>query len=71
MKRAGHVHVDRTDEKQWRASIARAAERVARGECVLVSPEGTPFGGAQLIHRVEDGYCAASDHRKDGCAIGF
>jgi gamma-glutamyltranspeptidase/glutathione hydrolase len=29
------------------------------------------FGGAQLIHRLEDGYCAASDHRKDGCAIGF
>jgi gamma-glutamyltranspeptidase/glutathione hydrolase len=29
------------------------------------------FGGAQLIHRVDDGYCAGSDHRKDGCAIGF
>jgi gamma-glutamyltranspeptidase/glutathione hydrolase len=29
------------------------------------------FGGAQLIHRYDDGYCAASDHRKDGCAIGF
>ena len=29
------------------------------------------FGGAQLIHRFEDGYCAGSDHRKDGCAIGF
>ena len=29
------------------------------------------FGGAQLIHRLEDGYCAGSDHRKDGCAIGF
>ena len=29
------------------------------------------FGGAQLIHRLDDGYCAGSDHRKDGCAIGF
>jgi gamma-glutamyltranspeptidase/glutathione hydrolase len=29
------------------------------------------FGGAQLIHRYDDGYAAASDHRKDGCAIGF
>ena len=29
------------------------------------------FGGAQLIHRLDDGYCAASDHRKDGGAIGF
>jgi len=45
-------------------------ELAARGHR-FVGPEGTPFGGAQLIHRVEDGYCAASDHRKDGCAIGF
>jgi len=29
------------------------------------------FGGAQLIHKLDDGYCAATDHRKDGCAIGF
>ena len=29
------------------------------------------FGGAQLIYRLADGYCGASDHRKDGCAIGF
>jgi gamma-glutamyltranspeptidase / glutathione hydrolase len=29
------------------------------------------FGGAQLIHRLEDGYCAGSDHRKDGQAVGF
>jgi gamma-glutamyltranspeptidase/glutathione hydrolase len=39
----------------------------------IVSSEVTTFGfgGAQLIHRLEDGYCGASDHRKDGCAIGF
>jgi gamma-glutamyltranspeptidase/glutathione hydrolase len=29
------------------------------------------FGGAQLIHRLDDGYLGASDHRKDGGAIGF
>ena len=29
------------------------------------------FGGAQLAWRLDDGYCAASDHRKDGHAIGF
>ncbi|MCH7903105.1 MAG: gamma-glutamyltransferase family protein [Armatimonadetes bacterium] len=29
------------------------------------------FGGGQYILKLEDGYCAASDHRKDGCALGF
>ena len=29
------------------------------------------FGGAQLIHRLEDGYLAGSDSRKDGGAVGF
>ncbi|MDH3376563.1 MAG: gamma-glutamyltransferase family protein [Gammaproteobacteria bacterium] len=29
------------------------------------------FGGAQLIHRLDDGYCAGSDSRKDGQAVGY
>jgi len=47
-------------------------ELVKRGHKIV--PPEVPmfgFGGAQLIHRHEDGYLAASDHRKDGCAIGF
>jgi gamma-glutamyltranspeptidase/glutathione hydrolase len=38
-------------------------------ELKLADPES--FGGAQLIYRIEDGYVAGSDHRKDGCAVGF
>ena len=36
-------------------------------------PDAPPFlfGGAQLIMKTELGFCAASDHRKDGQAIGF
>jgi gamma-glutamyltranspeptidase/glutathione hydrolase len=39
----------------------------------IVSPEAAMFGfgGAQLIWRLSDGYCAASDHRKDGHAVGY
>jgi gamma-glutamyltranspeptidase/glutathione hydrolase len=36
------------------------------------APEASfSFGGAQLIYRLEGGYLAASDHRKDGQAVGF
>ena len=34
-------------------------------------PRDPMFGGAQLIHRLEDGYCAASEPRKEGQAVGF
>jgi len=39
----------------------------------LESPDSAfGFGGAQLIHRLEDGgYAGGSDPRKDGCAVGF
>jgi gamma-glutamyltranspeptidase/glutathione hydrolase len=33
--------------------------------------ESYAFGGAQLIHRLGDGYVAGSDHRKDGLAVGY
>ena len=39
-------------------------------EIVPGSPEHL-FGGGQLIVRLEDGYCAGSDHRKEGMAAGF
>src|SRR5439155_3213104 len=31
----------------------------------------TEFGGAQMIYRLEGGYLAASDHRKDGQGVGY
>ncbi len=49
MRRSGHVHVDRNDERQWRASVRRAAERVRAGETVLVSPEGTRSRDGELL----------------------
>jgi len=32
---------------------------------------GQSFGGGQLIYRLADGYCGASEPRKDGQAVGF
>ena len=48
-----------------------ARDLTARGHQVELAPEAG-FGGAQLVCRLPDGgYCAASDHRKEGCAVGF
>ena len=46
------------------------AQLEARGHRIVANPD-FGFGGAQLIYRREHDYCAASDHRKDGQAVGF
>lgn len=40
-------------------------------QVVMIEPNTDLFGGAQLIYRLPHGYCAASDHRKEGLAAGF
>jgi gamma-glutamyltranspeptidase/glutathione hydrolase len=42
----------------------------ALGHQLLPDPAPTLFGGAQAIYRLDDGYLAASDPRKDGQAVG-
>lgn len=42
-----------------------------RGHVLLPHAERALFGGAQAIYKLERGYCAASDPRKDGQAVGF
>ena len=42
----------------------------SRGHQLTVLPAAR-FGGAQLIYRMDDGYCAASEPRKEGQAVGF
>jgi gamma-glutamyltranspeptidase / glutathione hydrolase len=52
------------------APLEALGHRLASAEAVNFA-----FGGAQLIWRLDDGgeinYCAGSDHRKDGHAVGF
>jgi gamma-glutamyltranspeptidase/glutathione hydrolase len=42
-----------------------------RGHPITMNAPVSLFGGAQLIARINSGYCAASDHRKDGQAVGY
>jgi gamma-glutamyltranspeptidase / glutathione hydrolase len=42
-----------------------------KGHRLLKGLAEAAFGGAQIIMKLDKGYCAASDHRKDGQAVGF
>jgi gamma-glutamyltranspeptidase/glutathione hydrolase len=45
---------------------------IARGHVVKVAERfNTEFGCAQMAMKVEHGYIAASDHRKDGYPVGM
>ena len=46
--------------------LERRGHRIVKPEAAMFG-----FGGAQLAWRLEDGYCAGSDHRKDGHAVGY
>jgi gamma-glutamyltranspeptidase / glutathione hydrolase len=46
------------------------ADLRSRGHDVQVMPPAR-FGGGQLIYKLDDGYCGASDWRKDGQAAGY
>ena len=47
-------------------------ELARRGHQITRLPEGyMDFGCGQLIYRLEDGYAAASDARRDSLAVGF
>ena len=47
------------------------SELIRRGHPLVEDAQIFPYGGAQIIQRLPDGYCAASDPRKDGQAVGF
>ncbi len=47
------------------------ADLAGRGHRLMPDPPTRLFGGAQLVACLPDGYCGASDHRKDGQAVGF
>jgi gamma-glutamyltranspeptidase / glutathione hydrolase len=54
-------------ESELGQELARDLER--RGHRLVSEPPAQLFGGAQVIYRLADGYCAGSDPRKDGQAL--
>jgi gamma-glutamyltranspeptidase/glutathione hydrolase len=47
-----------------------AKDLARRGHRLVPKPHKGLFGGAQAVHKLAHGYCAASDPRKDGQAAG-
>ncbi|MCJ7773031.1 MAG: gamma-glutamyltransferase family protein, partial [Desulfobacterales bacterium] len=66
-----HVFNDGSVALEGGFSASVVEELTRRGHQIILGQPGSLFGGAQLIYRLADGYCAASDHRKDGQAVGF
>ncbi len=66
-------HVDEKFNLSLEAGFSSrvVSELEKRGHSILKNPPTHMFGGAQVIHRLENGYCAASDPRKDGQAVGY
>jgi gamma-glutamyltranspeptidase/glutathione hydrolase len=56
-------------EEDFPADVLSQLE--ARGHLLHRKPRQPFFGGAQLIYRMKDGYCGASEPRKEGQAAGF
>jgi len=66
-------HIDRFHRLSLEPGFpADIADGLSRRGHVIVPPESPGlFGGAQIIASIGAGYCAGSDHRKDGQAVGF
>jgi gamma-glutamyltranspeptidase/glutathione hydrolase len=66
-----HVYEDMSVGLETAVPDEVLAALAARGHTVRREPREHVFGGAQLILRLDDGYAAGSDHRKEGQAGGF
>ncbi|HYJ19323.1 MAG TPA: gamma-glutamyltransferase family protein [Burkholderiales bacterium] len=62
----GGVLLEQAVDETIARELARRGHRVARA-----TVDSMEFGAAQLIHRLDDGYVAASEPRRDGQAVGF
>jgi gamma-glutamyltranspeptidase/glutathione hydrolase len=55
-------------EPELKQGVGEALAR--RGHRLMDDVPTSTFGGAQLLWRLDGGYCAGSDPRKDGQAVG-
>lgn len=51
--------------------VATSQPLAAQAGLRMLQDGGNAIDAAQAIARLDDGYCAGSDPRRDGCAVGF
>jgi gamma-glutamyltranspeptidase/glutathione hydrolase len=56
-------------EHGFEPSVVEALRR--RGHDLIQNAPPSLFGGGQIIQKIPEGYCAASDPRKDGQAVAY
>ena len=66
-----HIYRDYSIGVEHGFSEATAQALEKRGHRVRFEPLEHVFGGAQIIYRLQDGYCAGSEPRKEGQAVGY
>jgi gamma-glutamyltranspeptidase / glutathione hydrolase len=66
-----HLMEDGTVALETGFDAAVTTDLKSRGHDILTDNPEHIFGGAQLIYRLQDGYCGGSDHRKEGLVAGF
>ncbi|MFO8017532.1 MAG: gamma-glutamyltransferase family protein [Promethearchaeia archaeon] len=59
-----HVKMENKFPKETLSRLGKMGHKVLNSHSI-------DFGGAQLIYKLKNGYCAASEPRKDGQAVGF
>ena len=64
VERGLQVRVEDSFDKETFAALKNLGHQINRASTLM-------FGGAQIIFKLENGYLAASDPRKDGQAVGF
>jgi len=62
----GGVLLEQAVPEAVAAGLAERGHRIVRAV-----PLSTEFGAAQLVYKLDDGYLAASEPRRDGQAVGF
>ena len=66
-----HVHEDFSISLEPGFGATMLNALADKGHQIAINSDDALYGAGQIIYRLADGYCAGSEPRVDGCALGF